>query len=1273
MRGSTQQGISRQSTRYRSALTFACTVLVLAAALTFAGPASAKKTRLFVETFGSAAQPTFQSSNALALDPSSGDLLVVDAGGIGGSFFKGTVGRYHADGTPSPFSALGTNVIDAKGNGECPTVPADCDQTPQNGFPHLGSAQIAVDDSSTLTDGNIYVTEADVFGQGLISPADRITIFASDGHYLGQLTKADGTPMKDICGVAVDPDGSLYLAEFRPSVEVGPGKAESPEGRIYKFDPSANPPLATDHVATFTPPDVVCELAAGAGPSAGSLFAAPSFGGERDVNGVIELDATSGSLEGVVTEEDANFISVDPVSGHVFVRSTSGSREFDVAGPSSSLLSTFPGSVGIAANAAIDRVYVSPASGSNSKVLVRGPIVTVPEAATGSYEINGDTSVQVKGTVDPDGQALTECFFEYDTDQFFETSQTAPCEAPNAAEVGTGTGAVAVHADLTGLSAETLYHYRLLARNANAALYPNDPDGTARGKDQTFKTPSKPAIKGVWATNVILTEATLKATLNPENSNTTYRFEWGLDSSYGSSTAEIALGAGDADHTVGLTLTGLEPATTYHYRIVATNSIGVGESADHRFTTFPVSTPPAGGCANDADRIGHAALLPDCRAYELVSPIDKDGGDILVLTNGLGERTVLEQSSLAGERLAYGSVRSFGDAASAPFTSQYIAQRLAGEEWRTHSINSPRGRPVVVALAQINSEFKAFSADLCDAWQVTFTEPPLAEGALAGYENLYRRADQLCSEDGDAHYEALAPLTVPKNIEGGLFFPLLQGVSADGTHAIFTANAKLAAGGSNAGARQLYESVRGEAPRFACFLPGGGPQSGTCTGGRMTANVDLGIAQAISDDGERIFWVAPGQGEGKIYVRIGGTETVAVSQAGENAEGTSKSAFWDAAADGSVAIFSTGNAALGEATLYEFDVDAKTTTPIAEGGVSGVMGIGDDAERVYFVSSDVLTGEETNGNGDKAQAGKPNLYLRDGDGGIEFIGTLASADLSALGFANQGYRNTTARVSADGAHTTFTSTVPLTGYDNIEAEGSDCPGTGGTDPCLQIYRYDAEADELLCVSCNPSGARPVGDSAIPSWQTPMHAARVLAEDGSRLYFESGDALVPRDSNGAVDVYQWQEPGAGTCTLTSPTYSTQNDGCLDLVSSGQNHLDSRFVEASPTGEDVFFATASSLLPQDPGGFDIYDARVNGGLPIPTGPPPGCEGEACQSPPEPPNDPTPASSSFEGAGNVVEGARPRPRCTKGKVRRRGRCVPSKHRKVAKRANRKRRTAR
>lgn len=204
----------------------------------------------------------------------------------------------------------------------------------------------------------------------------------------------------------------------------------------------------------------------------------------------------------------------------------------------------------------------------------------------------------------------------------------------------------------------------------------------------------------------------------------------------------------------------------------------------------------------------------------------------------------------------------------------------------------------------------------------------------------------------------------------------------------------------------------------------------------------------------------------------------------------------------------------------------------------------------------------------------------------------------------------------------------------------------------EIYLYDATADggagKLLCASCNPSGTRPVGidiqakihdtgqvwvAAQIPGWENILYASRVLSEDGSRLFFESTDTLSPRDTNGVGDVYEWEEPGHGSCTEASDSYSKLNGGCVSLISSGQSPRDSEFIDASPSGEDVFFATLSSLVPQDSGLVDIYDARVDGGFAPPPGTPAACEGEACQSPPAPPLDLTPGSLSFSGAGNLV----------------------------------------
>jgi hypothetical protein len=177
----------------------------------------------------------------------------------------------------------------------------------------------------------------------------------------------------------------------------------------------------------------------------------------------------------------------------------------------------------------------------------------------------------------------------------------------------------------------------------------------------------------------------------------------------------------------------------------------------------------------------------------------------------------------------------------------------------------------------------------------------------------------------------------------------------------------------------------------------------------------------------------------------------------------------------------------------------------------------------------------------------------------------------------------------------------------------------------------------------------------------------LTEDGNRLFFQSYDALLPSDSNGAQDVYEWQRAdGPKTCEqVGAQLYVPSAEGCISLISSGQSPEDSEVIEASKGAGDVFFATNSSLLPQDRGLYDVYDARVGGGYPPPPLPPPACEGEACQGVPAPPNDPTPASSAFEGAGNVVE----KPAKKKAKK-------PKKHakkHKAKKRANKTRRAGR
>jgi hypothetical protein len=969
-----------------------------------------------------------------------------------------------------------------------------------------------------------------------------------------------------------------------------------------------------------------------------------------------------------------------------------------------------------------------------------------------------------------------------------------------------------------------------------------------------------PEIAAQYARSVASGEAELRAKINPRFWNdTTYHLEYGTSPcSEGGCTDTAATRlsskvSGVSLASQGVLLEGLEPGTVYHYRFVATSTGGgpvygvdpdgqgpggatFAEGEERTFVT--PHAPAEQSCPeNEAFRVGPSAILPDCRAYEMVSPLDKEGGDIVVLA-AEGDLTpaTLNQSSSDGERIAYGSYRSFGGAESAPWTSQYIAARHEGEGWVSHPISPPRNRAILGLIQQANPEFQAFSPDLCQGWFGTFAEPPLAPEAPAGQDDLYRRTDEEC---GGPAVEALnrTPSADGKSLRLGL-----QGVSGDGATAVFNANLPLAEGGAPLGEGNNYQlyGFQGGEERFLCVLPSGRPFPGHCTAGSApgptTKGQDDRIANALSTDGKLLYWSQIGEAGG-LFLRVNpmapqsalkfgtgtgagtlkegskavgslivargkaaiasgsnlatlketsvgefvagqplntvtgipaGTKvvkvegatltlsnaatatnasatltskgpapfavgqtitgpripaattiaaakegeltlsnpvsassegsvalesfsecteaakacTLPVSAAAEAEAGESGAQFWTGAADGSRALFMVGNAAAGKAKLYEYRLADRSTHLIA-GKARGVLGASADASRAYLVSEEALGG--VNGEGESAVAGKPNLYFHEAGGQFRFVGLLEGGrrDFSSIA-ASPIFQ--AARVSADGLHAAFVSTAPITGYDNTDVATEEADA--------EVFVYDAGGNggegKVLCASCNPSGARPVGHEvkvgghtseaqaagSIPGFQNnDLYAPRALSEDGRRLFFDSYDALSPRDTNGQQDVYEWEAPGEGTCEESSAAYSAQNGGCVDLISSGKSPLESEFIDASPSGRDAFFTTLSSLVPQDFGLVDVYDAREGGGFPPPPAKPAACEGEACQNAPEAPNDPTPSSESFQGAGNVREepAARAPKPCAKGKVRRHGKCVAKHAKKAHRRAKRKRRAGR
>jgi NHL repeat len=923
-------------------------------------------------------------------------------------------------------------------------------------------------------------------------------------------------------------------------------------------------------------------------------------------------------------------------------------------------------------------IFASEEGGSNSIPYLKfpspGPIV-IP----GSPEATqiGAVKATIEAEVNPEGKE-TEVHTEYVTQAHFEAEGFANALKGAPVTLAAGFDAESVSA-LAGcktlaegscLEPLTTYRYRVVATN------PDNPTGTGEGtaEGEPFTTP--PHFKAAWSSEVGTDSARLSGEADPFGIPTSGYFEYVDDADFQqsgfaqaikvpdpqppASEAKLSFGEGEGAVVKSVVLYPLATGATYHYRLVIEDPLQQQVSAAKAFTTFSPETSPS--CpANEAFRIGPAALLPDCRAYEMVSPVDKAGGDIHTQPEVTTERpTTLNQAATSGAKIAYGSYRAFGDSVSAPYTSQYIATREPGVGWSSHAISPIKGAAIHNGVVA-DGEFRFFSDDLCEAWLTTFSDPPLAAGASAEYFNLYRRTDQLCG--GGPDFEAIST-GAPAHQSGGLYALEMQGRSADGSVVAYAGTDNLkgtSAPANTSGNVQLYLKQSGGPVKFACILPGGAASTNPCEAGTGGNASFFGVTRignftnAVSADGKRIFWTNSDT-EGRIYLRENpfakGGEcatptapcTLDVSKAAEVAAGTSSSHFWTAAASGSKAIFSSGDG------LDEFEVGSKTTAKIA-GGFLGFLGASEDASHIYFASSEVLSGEAKNSNGDKAVPGKANLYLYEAGspGAYSFIGTLASADVVAFPAGNQANSSATGteprkhngRVSADGGHAAFLSTASLTGYDNTDA------ASGKAD--TEAFVYDASDGKLVCASCNPSGGRPDGRNGggeeapfwiaarLPVFASVFYAPRVLSADGTRLYFEAADSLVARDTNGAIDVYEWEELGAGGangCKASDVTYSAPAGGCISLISSGQSAFESEFVDASPSGDDAFFTTASSLLPQDPGQLDIYDARAGGGLPAPPPPPAVCEGEACQGPYRPPEDATPASAAFNGAGNVNE---------------------------------------
>jgi hypothetical protein len=1121
-------------------------------------------------------------------------------------------------------------------------------------------------------------------------PNLRVQKFTSEGEFIYMLgggvnldtgedicTAASG----DTCGRGDEGTGAGEFNSERSSVAVGPGGVlyVNDGGRVQKFD-STGALIGEISLSGVIPNFLAVD-------SSGNIYAG-TFNevGKYTPTGTLLYSLPASNVGGIAVDASDRLYVSDLSSGEF------GMARYSSMGTLEKVFYSLTGerAVAIAPSKEEDAVFTVEGEGLNSflrevnliPIPLAGPVVYPDPDSLFAGPI-GNVRATLNARINPEGKATT-FHFEYVEQAAFESEGgwSSP-KVQETAESGTIGSDFTLHdvealigcADAQTEAAkclipQTKYRFRVVASNA---------DGVTEGPDAEFET--EPPVKfGPLSTTEVTTDsATLNVELNPLGFETEGFFEYVDDAAYqasGFATATkapataIDFGGGEAFVEASASISGLTDGTTYHFRVVATNNCKPAEptavctstSPEETFKTFEANPPPPSCPANEALRSAASRLLLDCRAYEMVSPVDKNGVNIEVVFNNAGYPAELNQSGIDGDKISYSAYRAFAEPKSSPYTSQYLAERLS-EGWQTEHISPPREGPSLYNVAGLDLQFKAFADDLCAGWPLQDTALLLTPDAVADFPNLYKRDN--CEPEAGS-YEAITTVApIGGGVEPKNLFLELQGFSQEGDKTFFAVAAKLTSN-SRKGITQVYESsVGGIKP--VCVLPEGSTTLSGCSIGTGSALGDrnLNVATGVSEDGSIVYWTNAPTGPGALYARINMSETVQVSG--------QASQFWAAAADGSKALYTVGE------KLFEFDLASKASAEIA-GGVKGVAGASKDVSHFYFVSMNDLAGE--------AVEGQPNLYLR-ASGTTTFIGTLANEDLPppsnrpSLISARPLLR--LSRVTPDGERLVFMSRASLTGYDNRDAVTDE--------PASEVFLYDATAEggagKLRCVSCNPSGARPVGQNwsiagivggrtaaFIPAWATQLYASRVISDDGSRVFFNSFDALVARDTNNAQDVYEWEAPGTGNCTEGGYAYVAAAEGCVNLISTGSDEQASEFVDASASGNDVFFKTYSSLVPYDPANVDIYDARVDGGFPNPPPPPIEPEGEAGMAPPKPePAHPTPQSQSFVGPGNQVAKPKPKPKCPKGKhrVKRKGKFVCVKNKKGGKKQSKQNKTGR
>jgi hypothetical protein len=699
-------------------------------------------------------------------------------------------------------------------------------------------------------------------------------------------------------------------------------------------------------------------------------------------------------------------------------------------------------------------------------------------------------------------------------------------------------------------------------------------------------------------------------------------------------------------------------------------------------------------CGNEAF-LGFSPLLPDCRAYEQVTPRFKDGAP-------------LEPVSISadGSRFLLATYGVFAGVESALPRSFYVLSR-SGSGWQPAAVSPPvSGFPAI--------EFLGASPGL---ERTLWVARPPSQSVSA--ENFYvREADGAMTEIGPV-FPASATKGPPAGEEHRFFYLIdtkFHAASDDLSHVVFSlvTRGPLWPGDTtnkpeeNGVNTSLYEyaGVGSGEPELVGVSDGNIEFEGKLLpAGELISNCETQLGShagdtynALSADGETVYFTAIGHNVAgcsggvrapevsELYARIGGFRTVGISEPtlGQcevcSVVEKKPAAFAGASEDGSQAFFLTEQELFAGArsmNLYEYDFNApagQKVTLVSSGSsepeVQGVARVSEDGSHVYFLAHARLTAGPREGQAGKCLAGlaagelaeeeaalvqeekseevthgarcRPrkggdNLYVYEHDqafpgGHLAFLATLAPADAEDWGAVD----GRPVQASGDGRFLVFESQADLTAGDESSVG--------------QVFEYDAQSEELVRVSVAQEGYAQGAASASSNaslidsqafeerMDSPAGAdtSLALSGDGATVVFFSAGALTPgavaAEEAGANSVYEYHSTVAGGGSISHGEVYLLSDGRDDSQVPGGFRGDVPFgVDVS--GGDVFFQSFDALVAGVDGDsqFGLFDARVGGGFPV-VAAPGGCEGEACYGPVSV----NPAGATGGGAGVLGGGA-------------------------------------